>query len=255
MLATPRAPRRGSSGNVARWVWMTAKVRSHHLTLWFRRSGAQNSTHCVPGRAGDSREGPSQPHLLGPALICLSFCCSLEWVSGLGGQAGPDRAVAHTRPVWGAGSESLHRDHRVMLALQLSLTASLPDPSGSCRALTGQPLSLWGGLWNDDIADPPPAHPSQWYCALLVVDASFPRSSLSCCQGTHLRTPKGGGRDPGSPPHCLSSLQEALLGLLHSKPWSLGVCWPLHSMLVLALDRCPHDDSCSPHTGPVANPK
>lgn len=81
---------------MAKHVWLTAKVRSHCLHLWFRwlfRNLELNSWE------GWGQQGiRSLAHLL-PHTDLPVFCCSLEYVSGLGRQAGPEPscAVAHTR--------------------------------------------------------------------------------------------------------------------------------------------------------------
>lgn len=88
---------------MAKHVWMTAKVRSHCLPLWFRwlsRSLELYSWYAWEGWR--QQEVPSQAHLLPHNDLPVFFCCSLEYVSGLGRQAGPEPscAVAYTRPSW-----------------------------------------------------------------------------------------------------------------------------------------------------------
>lgn len=65
MLATPRAPRMGSSGHMAKHVWMTAKVRSYCLPLWFRWLLRSPDFDSWCAKEGWGQQGvPSQAHLL-----------------------------------------------------------------------------------------------------------------------------------------------------------------------------------------------
>lgn len=138
MLATPRAPRVGSSGRMAKHVWMTAKVRSYCLPLWFRWLLRSPDLDSWCAREGWGQQGvPSRP-ICCPTLICLSFLL-LSRVCVRSREAGRTRAKLCCSTHQAQLGESLHRGHWITtLALEISLAASLPDTAGSCCVLTGQ---------------------------------------------------------------------------------------------------------------------
>lgn len=136
-----------------------------------------------------------------------------------------------------------------MLALQLSLTASLPHMSGSCWVLTGQAPLSGGAFGTMTLLTHPRPTPNQWYC--FVLRSLFPEVFPALLPGDTSVNPKGQRREPGSPPP-LPLFSPG--GTLASSAFQTMVPRGLLAF-ALALTRCPHKDSCSPHTGLEANPK
>lgn len=122
---------------MAKHVWMTAKVRSYCLPLWFRWLLRSPDFDSWCAREGWGQQGvPSQAHLLPhtdlPVFLLLSRVCVRFW------EAGRTRAKLCCSTLQAQLGESLHRGRWITLALEISLAASLPDTAGSCCVLTGQ---------------------------------------------------------------------------------------------------------------------